>query len=224
MPVVKTLVRRKPYAKKGQVPDAVKKYVRKAITAAPELKKYFFGTAQSYLCDVPYTYNMPYQSGVSTGPDPEGDLIGAKMRIKRILIRGQLTNYQSTTPSDSTNARIMIIKSDKFVTVSSLAYTEMFIGGGSVAPVGIPDNNQITVLADKMVHLQTSITAANNAVPFEIDVPCNFIQEFSDITSNYAGKNTNLYLVFCVSNVVGTSGISTAGGITSRTCVWFTDA
>lgn len=224
MPVVKTLIRRKPYAKKGKVPDAVKQYVRKAITKAPELKKYFFRTGTNMLCDLPYTYNLPYQASLGSGSGPEDAMVGAKMRIKRILVRGQATNYAGTTPNDGISARIMLIKSDRYATVSSLGYTEIFVGAGLTTTASIPDPNLCTVLADKLVHLQTANIAYNNTVPFEIDVPCNFVHEFSDIAATYQGKNTNLYLVLALSNVTGTSGVSTAGGMTTQTCVWFTDA
>lgn len=225
MPLVKTIRRRKSYAKKNaKVSDAVKKYVRKTINKAPELKKYFFGVAQSMLCDIPYTFNLPYQAGLAAGADAENELVGAKYRVKRMVVRGQVTNYQSTFPSETTTARIFLIKSPKFETTASLLYSELFISGGAQSTTAIPDNQQITVLADTTVSLQTQIAASNAVAPFEIDVPTNFIHEFADIANSYVGKNTNLYLVVCMSNVTGTSASSTAGGITCRTCVWFTDS
>lgn len=209
--------------------QATKAYVQRALSRVGEKKWIHFEDGRTYANGVLNTFNIMYQAGVAEGTDWENRVVGTKIRIHEILLRGQLSNNVATHPYSGIELHVAIIKAPEYRTTTNYGYTELFLGSAAEAPENIFNPNQCTVLVQKLVRVQPSLTfnptttaIVNQQVAqhFEMRWSGKMVFDFRDLSSTYEGKKENLYVVVYMTNPA--SGTN-AGGLAFRCAIKFTD-
>lgn len=216
----KKIVRRKP----KKVPKSVQSYVRRVVRRLPEIKRAIYSQGNNYVKMDPDSFNLAYHM-LSRGTSGDNQFIGNKITLKSLLISGSVTNYQSSSIDETVGYHIAVIKTDKYVTSTSLAYNDVFIGTPDLPGMSQFDRQKVKVLAHTQGLLKPSIAGEAQFTQFQLLCHLkNMSWEFSDYTSTYAGKDFNLYIVIMLGNQTGIVGTSIVGGCSWQAQLLYTDA
>lgn len=211
------------------VSQATKAYVQRALSRVGEKKWIHFNDGRAYSNKTVTSFNIMYQAGVSEGTDWENRVVGTKIRIHEIIVRGQLSNNLASTKSSSVALHIAVVKAPEYRTATNYGYSELFLGTADEAPCNIFNPNQCTPLVEKVVKCQPSIAYNDTGAAvvtqdvsqgFEMRWRGKMVFDFRDLSNTYEGKKENLYVIVYMSNPA--SG-GTAGGLGMRVAVKFTD-
>lgn len=201
-----------------------KDYVRKAIVRAAEKKILYFTAGYTMKQQVVHSWNLMYQTSVAQGTDWEERVIGTKIRISRIIIEGQIANDVSSDKDQPFAVRVLVLKADNYNTITSLGFGDVFEGQIYNATDARPNSRKVTVLANRLLTLNQSGPASSEHIkPFSIEIKRGFPFEFKDLSISKEGRRSNLYFVVLASNLDGTIGSTSVGGISFRSTIEFTD-
>jgi len=143
--------------------------------------------------------------------------IGDAIHTLALKINGIVTSVAGSTAS--TQFRIITLWSGEEYTsaanfASGLGNSEIFVNSGLAwQPNAITNPKAVTVLDDRTIVLNNSITGVADLESFNYTVPCDTDFDYQTATSVF-GKNRNLYVVVVGSIVGGISGTTPAGSAT----------
>jgi len=150
--------------------------------------------------------------------------IGDGIHLLSMKVSGIVTSVAASTAS--TQFRIITLWSGEEYTsaanfASGLGNSEIFVNSGLAwQPNAISNPKAVTILDDRNIVLNNSITGVADLESFNYTVPLNTDFDYQTATSVF-GKNRNLYIVVVGSIVGGVSGTTPAGSATVSADVIF---
>jgi hypothetical protein len=210
---------------KPKVSKAVKKFVAQQIKASPEIKEASFSIGHTVTKDVPKSWNLMYQSGISHGTS-SAKVIGDRIKIRYIKFRGVLSNNVSTNPGATFGVRLGLVKSRHYYTTTSLSSDELFKFGTDDATHNTFDPKRCTLMTESLVTASPQFSAPGATTytqrPVQLSKKMNYLYTFKDLSSTYEGKLENLYLVATGINT-GTTISQNAVGLAGELIFGYTD-
>lgn len=170
-----------------------------------ETKGYLSARSQTLTSDTVYAHNLLYPIGQGTS---SATMVGKQINLVNMRFRSTLlTGVVSPAPK---TFRILIVKTKQYFTASSTStpYTNIFRNsGGSVGTDLHVDLSKVSILMDKQVTINTSITGVAQTKHVNFNIPFNKKIKF-DADNSGIPKDGNYFLI-----VTGTdySGINTVG-------------
>lgn len=170
--------------------------IKKTIKTEAETKS-FINSAYTHTgtSDLVHVSNLiaPMTQGVG-----EGQYIGEKMFIKNINFKAVISRL-AANGSEDLFVRVLIIKTKEPITNTSIngaTYTDIFRGSATaVATVGMVDLNKVTLVYDKLVHVDPpTISGALGQKAWSYNLKLNKKVTWDQSNSNYL-KDGNYYIV-----------------------------
>lgn len=199
MPNLPVFAKSKPKGKYSAKIDlsAFNKQVKKVIHKQSETKSYLDNVSgQNLYNDFVYAQNLNY--GISQGVNSE-QIIGEKLFVKNIRVKGQVTSLCGTTPSNGQLAyRVLIVRTKKALTSSwsAVTFSDIFRGSTTaVASRAMVDLHKVDVIYDKTKIIgqpNNSAVAMMSHVDFNIKINKN---HFCDQDNSGYFKDKNYYLI-----------------------------
>lgn len=178
---------------------AVATIAKKAVLRQAETKSPITNVNITLGDNLVYAQNLIYfipQGDSSTAVD------GAKMNIRNINIRGQLTGYNTSVDNAPITFRVAVVKTKKALTNTNTAITATDVLRSNTsynASLGHFDLHSVTLLEDKTFSLPTP-NIANTAVmkPFDMNIRVNKDEYYDKDNSGYL-KGGNYYVIITAS-------------------------
>jgi len=178
---------------------------RRVTMKAAETKSYLQNSFLDPVDDLIGCQNLIYPISQGTGA---GSIIGEKLYIKNIRIKGRL--YSNTaTNKNSKLCRIIVFRTKKQLTntsTNSILSSDLFQNSvGGLAAKGHVDLHKVQLLVDKTftIHMDlgdvTGTAGYRKQIPWEINVPVNRTEYFDQDNSGYL-KSSNIYLAYTASD------------------------
>jgi len=187
----------KRYGKANVVPN-VKKLVKQAMTDLSETKSFIHTNTMTLNQNVPRVESI---MGLMAQGDDAADIIGEKLFIKNIRVRGQLLWVGGLLPAESNTQRIVRIvvfhtKTKLTTTQTALTVSELFrqdtpgTDGNNLAAKAHIDLHKVDLLYDKLIVIQnrdqpTTAAVAPKIVPFSFNLKINKTKYVEDENASY---------------------------------------
>jgi len=198
---------------------------RKSGGSAYSLKKVIRSTQPAKHCPInDATASLTHNTLLTLGPSQfisvgasRDQRIGDALHLLSLKVSGIVTSVAAST--SSTHFRLITLWSGEEYTSganfgSGLGSSEVFINSGLAwQPNAICNPKAVTILDDRNIVLNNSITGVADLESFTYTVPLNTDFDYQTATSTF-GKNRNLYVVIIGSIVGGISGTTPAGSAT----------
>jgi hypothetical protein len=183
----------------------VAQIARNVQSRAAETKSYLAARSQSITSDIVYAHNLLYPIPQNTGST---GIVGKQMHVKNIRFRSTFNTGVITSAPKS--FRVLIVKTKQMLATSTsiTSFTNVFrSSGGSVSSSLHVDLNKVSVILDKQVTFNTSISGVIQTRHWNFNVPLNKTIKF-DADNSGVPKDANYFLI-----ITGTdySGINVMG-------------
>jgi len=208
------------------VSAAVKKYVKRVVKSAAEVKHLDFEALGVTLSGgVIKTYNLMYQSGIAHGTSGIDNFLGDKLRLRKIVVEGSFTQFSGTYTNEIAHGNLLLVRFNDYYGTTSIPNTALmdvnFTNHEATSTVW--DTRKMQIL--KKINLKAVPVLNGTEAETRFKLTYDFkdrLVEFRDFDQSYEIKGGNYYLVFQASQL--NAGYTSSCARISFTCkTGFTD-
>jgi len=186
---------------------------RKLINTQPAKHCPFTDITTSMTHNTIYTFGPSQTIARGTANDQR---VGDSIHMEAFKINGYVKSNAAV--NTAVQFRILVLWSGEeyaapTTLTSGLSNTEIFLtNAGTWTSAGITNPKAVTVLDDRVINLNNSITGVADLESFAYTVPIHQDHDYQSSGSTF-GKNRNLYVVVIASIDGGVTGTTTAGTV-----------
>jgi len=187
------------------VSAAIKKYVKRVVKSAAEVKHLDFESLGTTLTSgVIKTWNIMYQSGIAHGTSGIDAFIGDRLRLRNIVVEGSISNFNGTYVNEVVHGNLLLIRYTDYYAATSIGNTEIMDVAftNQSTTTSVFDTRKVQIL--KKIPLKAAPILKDTEAEARFKLTYDFkdrLVEFRDFDQSFEIKGGNYYLVFQASQL-----------------------